>query len=113
MSRLLLALPFAAAVGCGSATADQATTAGAPMAVPQAPGVRVETAEVSRSDARLTLSLPGEVVGVLGVREVDAEAEAAPVVLQPSLEAPVHLGLRDDVVAWLKREEHRRRSRDT
>lgn len=48
--------------GCGAATAEQAEL-GADVDVPQAPGVRVETVRVARSDASLSLSLPGEVQG--------------------------------------------------
>ena len=60
-------LPFLLVMltGCGAATAENAAdpSAGGSISPPQAPGVRVETATISRSDARLTLSLPGEVVG--------------------------------------------------
>lgn len=47
-------------IACSSATAEHA---GGDAVVPQAPGVRVETALVGRSEARLNLSLPGEVIG--------------------------------------------------
>lgn len=62
MNSSLLLAPLALLCGCGAATAEQAS-AGADVEVPQAPGVRVETVQVARSDARLSLTLPGEVQG--------------------------------------------------
>ena len=62
MNSSLLLTTLALLCGCGAATAEQAS-AGADVEVPQAPGVRVETVQVSRSDARLSLTLPGEVQG--------------------------------------------------
>ncbi len=58
----VLALMAALLSGCGSATAEQANPT-ADVEVPQAPGIRVETVRVFRSDARLSLALPGEVQG--------------------------------------------------
>lgn len=62
-ARPLPSLLLALVTACGSATAENAGVQVEAVTPPDAPGVRVETATITASEARLTLSLPGEVLG--------------------------------------------------